>query len=81
MLAPVRIAFDVSLPVVATEAFTTGGRRFGDGESVPWRELGVSESDLYAWWQANLVRFVPAESEPIVPPRTKPPQAPPRARR
>lgn len=59
MDAPVRIAFDTSLPFVAAQAFTAAGRSYADGESVPWRELGLREDEIHAWWRANLVRCVP----------------------
>lgn len=61
MDAPVRIAFDVSLPVIACEAFTVSGKSFADGDTVPWRDLGVTEVMLHDWWRAGMVRFRPMQ--------------------
>lgn len=60
MALPVRIAFDVSLPVVASQAFTVGGKPFAMGDPVRWRELGVDADMLLTWWQAGMVAFQPA---------------------
>lgn len=58
-MVAVRVAFDPSLPVVASQAFTTGGRAFADGDPFPWRDVdGMNESQLMAFWRSGLVHFV-----------------------
>lgn len=66
----VRVAFDVSLPFVAAQAFETGGESYVDGKPFPWRDLSITEDTLHAMWRSGLVRCEPG---PIVAP-TKPPQ-------
>lgn len=56
----VRAAWDPELPVVASQAFTTGGRAFKDGDPFPWRELGITEQDAVTMWCSRLVDCVPA---------------------
>ena len=51
-----RLAFDPKAPfIVASEELVTGARRFRRGEPYPWRELGVSELDLYTLWCGSKV--------------------------
>ena len=60
MAVPTRVAFDVSLSVVAAPSNNVGEQPFSVGDPVPWRELGLDESSLFAWWRCGLVRFEPA---------------------
>lgn len=50
-----RVAFDPSLPVVASKAFAVGERAFREGDAVDWQALGVTEQMLLDWWRAFLV--------------------------
>lgn len=58
-MAPVRIAFDPALPVLAAATLQCGAQTFKPDEPFPWRELGLSEFELRAFWLSGLVRFVP----------------------
>lgn len=60
MLAPVRIAFDPSLPVVAATSFDACGKSFAPGDAFPWRSIGVTEQTLADLWRASFVVFLPA---------------------
>lgn len=57
-----RIAFDPELPIVTAASFRAGDRDFVADEPFPWRDLGLSETDLHAFWLAGLVRCVPVEA-------------------
>ena len=59
-MLPVRIAFDAALPIVVAQPFAIGERTFRDGDVLPWRELGLDEPQLRAFWCAGLVRCEPA---------------------
>lgn len=55
-----RVAFDPVLPVVAAADFTYDeSHAFTHGDAVDWRELGMSEGDLFNLWRAGLVAFQP----------------------
>lgn len=61
-----RIAWDPSLPVVASQAFPIGDRTFRDGDPLPWREMGLLESDVFNMWRSGLVDHkneAPTETE------------------
>lgn len=50
-----RIPLDPSLPLVASQAFTSGEHMFRPGDPVDWRALGASEIDVVIWWRYGLV--------------------------
>lgn len=54
-----RIAYDVSLPVVAAQAFNACDHDFVPGDPVNWRALGIAETMLYNWWRGGLIAFQP----------------------
>lgn len=60
-MSATRVPFDVSLPFVvsASGGLPCSGKRYEYGAQFPWRELGLSESDLAALWIANQVDVVP----------------------
>ena len=56
MQAPVIIAFDPALPLVAAQAIAVAAGPIAEGEPVDWRALGLNEVEILAWWRAGLVR-------------------------
>ncbi len=60
-MSATRVPFDASLPFVVTASggLPCSGKRYEYGELFPWRELGLSESDLAALWIANQVDALP----------------------
>jgi hypothetical protein len=61
---PVRVAFDPALPVFAADALSCGEQKFVADQPFPWRELGMSEFELRAFWTSGLVYFKPLEEKP-----------------
>ncbi len=74
-----RFPFDSSLPfVVATQDLPCGPKRFGRGDAFPWRELGLSETDLAELWVAfKIDNISPAASSAGPAPARTAQQAPP----
>lgn len=62
-----RVAFDPSLPVLASQSFRVGGRAFQAGQVVDWKALGVSVEKLFDWWRAFLVHH-PKHGKPLAQP-------------
>jgi hypothetical protein len=70
-----RIAFDPALSVVVSQAFTIGARTFNDGEAFAWREAGIDEAQLLAFW--SFTAELANDAKPLA---TKPASAPQRRR-
>lgn len=68
-----RHTFDASLPARTSAQLMAGGRSFATDEVLPWLELGMSEADLFAFWQSGLVYFLPAPPLPLAAPAVSPP--------
>jgi hypothetical protein len=75
-----RIAFDPALSVVVSQAFTIGARTFNDGEAFAWREAGIDEAQLLAFWRSGIVSFTAELANDAKPLATKPASAPQRRR-
>lgn len=62
----VRIAFDPSRPAFLSRGIEAQGQSFAADTELPWKSLGMSESDLRDFWRASLVYFkfdaVPTDS-------------------
>lgn len=71
-MSGVRIAYDPTLPVVASKEFTTGDHTFRDGDPVLWRDIGLAEYELLALWRCGLVHFLAADAPAIVAPAPAP---------
>ena len=55
-----RQKFDLAAPFKASAVILTAGKRFEVGKPFPWRQLGISESDIFALWHAGQVDCLPA---------------------
>lgn len=71
-MSSTRLAFDPGLPVVvASQDFVYGGKPYANGASFPWRDLGISENDVWMLWRSFKVDCVALSSAEPKKPRGK----------
>ena len=78
-----RVPLDFGLPfIVASQELVYGPKRLKRGDAFPWRDLGVSEYDLFQLWIALKVdNAVPPAAKPIAAPLPAQPKPQGRAAR
>ena len=77
MHADRRQPFDLDAPFAAREALVYGERRFAAGEVFPWRELGLSDLEVWNLWRTLHVDNVSVPPATIVPSGSMPTTAAP----
>lgn len=66
--------YDPALPFVTRRALTFDGQAYAEGAPFPWRELGVSERQLWDLFRTMQIAQAPPAVAPAPPPSSKPKQ-------